>query len=138
YVNVNMQAFLHSVLEYQLPGFDAEEKKSWSVTKQTCLYYISYREITDADPDPDWIDNEVRYAIKGGLDYFKWRGNNFFTNYFNLSDQKPFLTWQLNGRLAAYDERMYLLWLQINDSIVSQYFNVRVTAHYADGTSIIY
>jgi hypothetical protein len=138
YVNADLKAFLNSVLEYELPSYNAEERKSWSVTRQSCIYYISYREITEDDPDPDWINNEVRYALKGGIDYLKWRGNNFFTGYFNLSDQKPFLTWQLRGRLASYDERMYLLWLQINDSIVSQYFNVRVTAYYADGTTVIH
>ena len=117
---VFIQDILDSALEYGLPGFDVDEKKSWVSTKQTGYFFLSYREITTATPGP-WIDDETdfeRFVLKGGISYHKWRGNNFFANYFTGTD-KPFLTWMKNGRLAAYDERMYLCYLHNSDETVT-------------------
>src|ERR1051325_5153059 len=94
--DINIQDIIDSKLEFQLPAFDVNEKLFTEAPKQTGNFYIQYRQLSVAVPDPSWSDSEkdfARYAIKGGIDYFKWRGNNFWLNYF-IAPNYPFFTWQ--------------------------------------------
>ncbi len=115
-LKLDICSLLESILKPDLPGYNADEKTIWPTTKQSCEYYIQYREITVADTDPDWDDSETDYrkfALLGGLNYYKWTGDSFWTEYF--ATNQPFLTWQERGRKAAYDERMFLAWLNTNE-----------------------
>lgn len=132
---VNVNDILHSLLEYGIPAFDANEKKSWSTDRQSGYFFISYREVDGADNPYD--DSEIdfpRFVIKGGLSYMMWRGDNFWDNYFDPG--KPFLTWMKSGRLVSYEERMYLLFLY-NTTIAANDIEVSVKIWAIDGTTSI-
>jgi len=113
--NINLGPLLDSVLQYELPGYDSgNERKCWFARKQSCQYYIQHREITAATPNPAWENAELRFALKGGIDFMRWRGNNFFAEYMAAAE-KPLLTWMPRSRQAAYNERMYLMYLHLTD-----------------------
>ena len=114
---IDVHSIIHRLLEYELPnltdGFIYENPLF--AKKMSGFCYIKLREITTAEPDPAWqtdSDNE-RLVIKGGISYEKWRGENYWVNFFDV--QKPFFTWQQSGRMAAIAERMYLAWLNLTD-----------------------
>jgi hypothetical protein len=130
--NINLAPLLDSVMQYEMPTFDVNGRKSLYCKKQSCQFYIDYREITEADPDPAWEHGEYRYALKGGVDFMRWRGNNFFGTYM-AADPQPLLTWMPRERMAAYNERMYILHLHKSDDLVSTY-NVKMTCYFNDGT----
>lgn len=132
---VDIKDILHSELEYGLIPFYTDEKTIWAAPEQTGYFYIEFREITTANPEPTWNTTEIdyeRFVVKGGLDYFAYRGNNFWVNHFLTN--YPFFTWQKNGRLAAPDERIYLAWLNDQD-ITALNLMVFVIAYYTDGTN---
>lgn len=130
--NINLGPLLDSVLQYELPGYDSgNERKSWFARKQSCQYYIQYREITEADPNPAWENAELRYCLKGGIDFMRWRGNNFFADYMAAAE-KPLLTWMPRERQAAYGERMYLMYLHLTDE---PFHTVEMSYTLADGTT---
>lgn len=113
----DIRSIIDPQLEYELPNLTDGllYENPLFAKKATGFFYIKYREITVADPDPAWstdASNE-RFCIKGGIAYQKWRGDNYWINYFDI--EKPFLTWQESGRQAAIDERMYLPWLNLTD-----------------------
>jgi hypothetical protein len=132
--DVNIQDILDSKLDFKVPEFNADETVYSTAEKQTANYYLQFREVSDDSPDPAWDDSESefeRIVLKGGLNYFTYRGNNFWLNYYN--DEKPFLTWQQSGRLTSLRERMYLAWL--NSVEVADSLPVIVDVIYTDGTS---
>lgn len=131
--NINLAPLLDSVMQYEMPGFDANERKSWFAKKQSCQFYIQYREITEADANPDWTSAEYRYALKGGVDFMRWRGNNFFAEYMD-ADLQPQLTWMPRERMAAYNERMYILYMHKKDVLANR-LSVKMTCYFSDGTS---
>lgn len=135
YIDIDLKEILDGVLEYQLPTFPGNEKTIQVAPKQSGNFYIQYRETTVANPNASWTDIEVnhtRFILKGGLNDFKYAGNNFWINYFQI--KQPFLTWQLSGRLAAYKERMYLGYL-VDDDIVIGELKAMVKVYYTDGTT---
>jgi hypothetical protein len=144
FATVDLKEILDSVLEFELPQFGLTDEDIFSTVKQTGNYYLQFREITSANPNPDWNDTEKdyeRFVIKGGLNDFKYQGNNFWLNYFEVV--RPFLTWQLSGtrtmddgrtepaRLAAASERMYLAWL-CNTQRAG--LSLQAKVYYNDGT----
>ncbi|MGN6477249.1 MAG: hypothetical protein ACTHKV_08485 [Flavipsychrobacter sp.] len=134
YANIDLKEILDASLEYVLPTFPGNEKDAVSAPAQSGEFYLQFREITTASQNASWSDVEsahVRFVIKGGLNDFKYQGNNFWVNYFDVS--QPFLTWQKSGRVAAYNERMYLGFL-CDDEITSGKVRAVVTAYYIDGT----
>lgn len=134
--DVDIKDVLDSLLEHELPLLQVDETAATEATTQTGNFYIQFRQITEANPDPSWEDSEkdfYRSVIKGGIDYFKWRGNNFWLNYFT-APEIPFLTWQKSGRLAAIDERMYLAWLY-KIGYVAGGLKVFAVAYFTDGTT---
>lgn len=145
YATIDLKEILDSVLEFDLPQFDADETKAYHTDKQTGKFYLQFREITATNANPDWDDSESayeRFVIKGGLNDFKYQGNNFWLNFYDAV--KPFLTWQTSGtrqmadgrtepvRLAAAEERMYLAWL-ISTSVSGISLKARI--FYTDGTA---
>lgn len=110
--NINIQDILDSVLSYGVPSFNDDETVPFECTKQSGRFYIEFRQITAANADPSWNNEEsgfMRFVFKGGISFFKYQSSNFWINYFNQTGS--FLTWQSRGRLAAYNERMYLCFL---------------------------
>lgn len=125
---INVQDMLHSQLIWQVPAFPADEKTVQRADQQTGQFYIEFREITPTDQNPAFDTSEldfIRTIIRGGINFFKWAGNNFWVNYYNV--KKPFLTWQLNGRLSGIQERMYLGYLCNDDGMTSVVIRARVT-----------
>lgn len=121
YAEVNIQAIVEGFLEYSLPDFAGTEQDVRPALSAMGKAYILFREIASSGYMPSFDTSEQDYAvwvIKGGVSRFKYQGNNFFANYFNAGvpmTARPFLTWQKRGRLAAYNERIYLLYLLIDD-----------------------
>lgn len=106
---IDIKDILNALLTYDIPEFDVNEKLSTNATNQSGYFYIQYRELVPGITAPTFDDSESEYVktiIKAGMNYFKYRGDNFWENYFN--DANPFLTWQQSGRLASLTERMYL------------------------------
>lgn len=145
YATIDLKEILDGLLEYDLPQFDVDETKIWQSNNQTGKFYLQFREITTVSPDPSWDDSELDYAcfaLKGGLNDFKYQGNNFWLNYFIPNN--PFLTWQISGtrqlsdgsiertRLAADNERMYLAWL---GNTQAAGLSMIVKVYYTDGTN---
>lgn len=108
---IDLAAVLDSKLKYGLPGLPADPTEIYIAPYQTGFFYIEYREITPADPDPDWTTDAANkfLIIKGGINYFFHRGDNVFPNYFHAEAKHKFYTWQRSGRLASLTERMYLM-----------------------------
>lgn len=129
--NVNFQYVLDGLLTGGVPVLQGDETLPTVADEQSGYFFISFREITGVAVgfDDSEIDFE-RFVIKGGIEYFKWQGNNFWDNYFDIS--KPFLTWQESGRLAGPAERMYLAWLN-HTSISGTALKARFTVEYTDG-----
>ncbi len=135
---IDVQDILEGLLEYDLPGFDVDEKTIWEVEKHTGKFYLEFREITPLSASPTWDGSEVDFAcfiVKGGLSRFKYQGNNFWINYFDVFNPVkafPFLSWQVRERIAGLQERMYLLYLNVTDVLN---LRVYVTAKYTDGST---
>lgn len=143
---LDIKEILDSKLEYDLPDFNVNEKTATLAPGQTGLFYIEFREIVTDGSNPAWDDSESdyrRFVMKAGLDYFKYRGDNFWENYFN--DNNPFLTWQQSGRLASRTERMYLAFLNKTElpsftegeETVGPGLWTGMKVYYADGTNSI-
>jgi hypothetical protein len=137
YAQVNLKDILHGLLEYELPGIDNDETKIWEAPAQTGNYYIEFRQITSVSTDPTWDETESafpKFIVKGGLDSFKYRGNNFWVNYFKQDLLIKFLTWQVNGRLAAIDERIYLAMLNTYETGTHELKTI-ATVYYTDASN---
>lgn len=121
---------INSMLQYSLPDLAAADIVDR--TSQVGRFYIEYREISMATPSPVWTSDSanIRSVIKGGTSYERWKGGNFFSVY--LPSEKPFLTWQVSGRLAADTERMYLSYL--HTSAVTAGVTAKVRVLYTDAT----
>lgn len=135
--DINVQDLLHSQLACSMPALDVLEPKApQACPEQTGQFYIAFREITTLDPDPAWDISEMNFAgmvISGGINYFQWRGNNFWVNYFNL--KKPFLTWQQVGRQASVNEMMWLDFLNLKETQLAMVARCRVK--FTDGTDLV-
>lgn len=103
------QAILDAMLEYKLPTVILNTLER--MDSQAGLFYLEYREVTTAVPDPAWISDQATtlYVLKGGLSTQRWQGGNYFVTYFQT--YKPFLTWRISGGLCGLQERMYLYFL---------------------------
>lgn len=121
--DIDIQDVLEGLMEYEVPYLQDDPISAFFARKMTGFFYIAWREITTAIPDPAWVTTEsanAKFVIKGGIAWHKWRGDNYWVNYFE--PRKPFLTWQGTAkvedprrRLAGLQERMYLAWLNTND-----------------------
>src|SRR6185503_17096888 len=81
----DIKDYLDGKLEYRVPDFNVDERVATEARDHTGLFYIEFREILTVGTDPAWNDSESEYkkfVMKGGLSYFKYRGDNFWENYF--------------------------------------------------------
>jgi hypothetical protein len=142
---IDIKDILNSVLSFVVPVYDnTDTKKCTAADGQVGLFYIQFREV-DPDAAAPAFDNSeypanVFVIVKGGISYLKFRGDNFWNNYFNGNN--PFLTWQQSGRLAAYNEKMWLAFLNTSDlpswsvpEVVGPTLWAGVKVYYTDGTS---
>lgn len=123
--------YLSAHLDNQLQDLDTVAPQI--IRTQTGKFYIHFREVTKAAPDPEWNTEEAAtplMVIKGGLSYARWQGPNWFINYF--ATQRPFLTWQLSGKSCAINERMYLYFLMPRPA--NGQVTMDVKAVFTDGT----
>jgi hypothetical protein len=121
---------INCLLTYLLPQLSSNDVVD--MDSQVGRFYLEYREITSAAANPAWTSDgaNIRNVIKGGTAYEQWKGGNFFSVY--LASEKPFLTWQISGRLAADNERMYLYYL--HTSAISAGVSAKVRVIYTDAT----
>lgn len=133
---IDVQDLLDGLLEYELPTMPAtnEYLSVLLASKMTGFFYIDFREITTAEPDPEWEtdDENPLFVAKGGISFIKWRGDNYWVNYYDII--KPFLGWEHNNALHALTERMYLAWMNLTDYSPS-IIKMKRTAMFTDGTS---
>jgi hypothetical protein len=123
--------YLDSLLKHELPSLIGPEIQP--INDQVKTYYIRFRQITKADPNPDWQTDIAfkRTVILGGVEQSKFKRNNFFVSY--LQSSKAFLTWQPSGRFVHPDEKQYLTVLLTSPAD----FNVKITTWFTDSTSNI-
>lgn len=129
-VYLPIQAYIDSVVKHVLPIYNA----AMTDAEEQCIkFFIHYREVTDATPDPLWDESEnanVCIAIKGGIENMKTSRNNIFINYFDVA--KPFLTWQPSHRFIFYDELVYVSFINPAKAAFKVFGNIVAT----DGTVI--
>lgn len=134
YADIDLKDILHAQLEYGVPLITGTETDCSVAAKQSGVFYVQFRQITSAIADPPWTDSEKDFLvriIKGGLPVLKFQGTNFWQNYFALTVETKFFTWQLSNRMAAVYERMYLCWFNTSDAVSVKGFLKLV---YTDGT----
>jgi hypothetical protein len=125
YADIDLKDILHAQLEYGVPLITGTETDCSVAAKQSGVFYVQFRQITSAIADPPWTDSEKDFLvriIKGGLPVLKFQGTNFWQNYFALTVETKFFTWQLSNRMAAVYERMYLCWFNTSDADQCQRF----------------
>lgn len=143
YAEVNIQDILEGFLEYELPDFSGTERDVRPALGAMGKAWIAFREVTLQNSNAGFDNSEEEFApwiIKGGISMFKYQGNNFFTHYYNVPTPmapRPFLTWQKSNRLAAYHERMYLLYLLIDD-LQGASIEAVAKVTYTDGSYVEY
>lgn len=133
---IDIESILDGMLEYETPALPSANEYTTPLfaKKMTGEFFIMFREITTDEPDPEWDDTEsdfVRFVIKGGISWSKWRGDNYWVNHFDVN--KPFLTWELNNKLAAITERMYLAWLNMT-ALAPAEIKMKRKLAFTDGT----
>lgn len=129
-VQVDFKKILDSLVNFELPTFDIAVQKAFA---QVGFYYIDYREITTATPNPAWLSQmpgTPHVVIKGGLPYERWQGPNWFVNF--DYPEKPYLTWQPSGRECATWEKMWLSYFHMKAS--DSEFVVKYKVVYTDST----
>lgn len=132
---IDIDGILDGLLEHEIPYLPTSTSlpSPHISNKATGKFYIRYREITTLDPDPTWTSDSANefFVIKGGISFEKWRGDNFWSNYF--TSQLPFLTWQVKNTLRTYAEKIWLSWLNTND-LYSGYIKMQRTLKFTDGS----
>jgi hypothetical protein len=130
---IDIQDILDGLLEHELP-YLVDGISPYLSSKATGKFYIHYREITTAEPDPDWTETEEEnelLVVKGGISFEQWRGDNYWTNYFDIT--KPFLTWKKSGDLHSVDEKIWLAWLNLTE-IYPGDIRIKRTVRFTDGS----
>ena len=122
---IDLQRIMDSLVEYELPTFTVGVTKAY---RQLGEYFIKYREVTVADPNTVWADEDrTNFVIKGGLPYERWNGPNFFVNDI---PGKNYLTWQRTGRLTGKQEAAWISYFHMDEPVNNVHANF--TAYFAD------
>jgi hypothetical protein len=132
-VYIYLQAYLDSLCNYLVP--DPAENVN-NANAQCMQFYIEWREVEDADTNPDWQTGEslhVRTAIKGGIERHKMSRNNFFVNY--IDADKPFLTWTPSPRFVFPDEPVFLSFLNLDSGELATGSKIKMNYVLQDGTT---
>lgn len=131
---VDISSCLHPLLSYELPlaNVGAAPTKSDTASLQ---FYIHYRSINLDTVDVAYVTDEsetVRWAHKGGVHPFVFRGNAFFASY--VPNYKRFYTWQRNGRYASITEKIWLSWLNKDLDGAPSSIKMKMLVTYTDGS----
>ncbi len=129
-VSVDFSKILDSLVEYELPDFTALISKPW---KQLGQFYIRYREVTTATPDPAFTDDSTNdhFVIKGGLPYERWQGPNFFLNTDYAG--KYWMSWQPTGKTITAWQQVFLTYFHTTDTVSD--VKAKFTIYYTDGST---
>lgn len=124
--------YLNSQLDWQLPQL--ANNNVIAVTSQIKKFSIEYRQITKANPSPEFATDVVnsRIVLKGGVAKEKFDRNNFFINY--LPAKKPFLTWLPANHFVGREERRYLTFFYFFDEGLALTPQLKARAVWTDGT----
>jgi hypothetical protein len=127
--SVDFSTILDSLVSVQLPDFKVRVANAF---EQVGIFFIEYREVTAAIPNPPFISDEakLKYVLKGGLPYERWKGPNFFIN-FDFA-HKNWLSWQAPRKVVAPWEDVWVSYFHLSDKV--DYGNVRIRITYTDGT----
>lgn len=108
-VYCQVKDYLDSLLKPQLPAITGDTVQP--VRDQVKYFYIRFRQVTTANPDPQWKTDasNKRIVLLGGVEQMKHQRNNFFASFLNTT--KAFLTWQPSNRFVFANERHYLTFL---------------------------
>lgn len=133
---IDIQDILDGLMEHELPyPASANEYTSPYISqKATGLFYITFREVTPEVGDNEFDESEEAtplFVIKGGINFTKWRGDNYWVNYYD--PLKSFLTWQQKNSLHSLTERMYLAWLNLT-TIYEGDIKMKRTVKFTDGS----
>jgi hypothetical protein len=126
--SIDVSKTLDSLVEYELPTIsNATAEQAFLQAGQ---FYVDYREVTTAAPDPAWSSDlgDTRVVIKGGLPHQHWQGSNYFINYNGV------LTWQKTGRYIGPTEKTWLTYLHLGTNN-QENMSAKINVYYTDGTS---
>lgn len=123
---IDFSKVLDSLVDYSLPAITtAVPERAFD---QVGEFYVGYREITTAAPNPVWTtDSSTIRVIKGGLPYEKWQGPNYFIN------NNGVLTWQKTGRLIGPTEKAWYTYLHLGTNNQAN-MAAKVNLYFTDGT----
>ena len=110
---IDISPLLHILMEHFMPPV-TDGTTTYNSGTASGRFYIHFRTISNTSTTVGWNTTEesfIRWAFKGGVHPFRFRGNAFFTQY--VPTQKPFYTWQVRNRLAAINEKIYLHWINL-------------------------
>lgn len=130
---IYLQGYLDSLVNYVLPNSGAMFTDANDQLRQ---FYIEWREVEDANPNPDWDAGEatnIRTVIKGGIERHKQSRNNYFVNH--LDTLKPFLTWQPANRFIYSTDPFFVSFLNKNGAVEKTGSKVKIDFTYIDGTT---
>lgn len=130
-ITLPVQQYIDALLKYILPDI----RETITVAdKQAIKFYISYRQITDDDPDADWTndDDNTILALKGGIEKNKWLGNNYFVNYQEAG--KYFLTWHPNNSFVFANENVFLTFWNLLPADAN--YTLKVIKYCTDATTV--
>jgi hypothetical protein len=130
-ISINIQNYIDSILKFVLPDMAADLTVA---DKQLCMFWVEFREVTDADPNPVYDTSETAnkiIGIKGGISKEKAARNNFFINYFNTA--KPFFTWQPSARFVYLNQPIFITAFIPSGDLSDLSFNMSLV--YLDGST---
>ncbi|MVM37246.1 hypothetical protein GO730_05725 [Spirosoma sp. HMF3257] len=127
-----LDELLDGFLEYQKPGADAVDM--CVISSLTMPYMLRESVLNNGVLMPETSKElQNQWILKAGLsdlDFATW-GDVFFTTY--MSQQRPFLTWQLDNKLIGEQQPEFLFFL-LNFSPTPATIIRRVEVSYTDGT----
>lgn len=128
-VEIDYSKVMDSMLDYKLPTVSAVTAER--AFEQVGEFYIEYREITTAAPNPTWTSDNgnVITVVKGGLPIEKWQGPNYFIN------RDGNLTWQKTGRYIGPREKTWMTYLHLGTNNQAN-MAMKVNVYFTDGTSM--
>ncbi|GAB3990397.1 hypothetical protein GCM10028807_17470 [Spirosoma daeguense] len=128
-----LNELLDGFLDYQKPTFGAGEM---AVISTLTMPFMAKESAENKGVDIPASTKNVasQWLLKAGLlerDFAAW-GNAFFTDY--MSKERPFLTWQPDGKTIGRNQPEYLYFL-LNCSPLPATITRRFRVHYVNGTS---
>lgn len=126
-----LDELLDGFLEYQKPTFDQEEM---AIISTLTMPYMAKETVENNRVLLAESTKEIasQWLLKAGLserDFSAW-GGTFFTDY--MSQNRPFLTWQQDGKTIGEDQPEHLYFL-LNCSPLPTTIYRRFRVHYTDG-----